>query len=579
MVFSCNAFYSSEIVTIRASIVPLPRFAYLEDEHILLSVQSDANHEYSWSSSLQGDIGTGRDIVVLLQEGTHTIKLRANEAEVDSVDIVVSPVTFAPGYSRSMLLTGESNELLVAAGRYCPALVSVSKSIVSILNPEETTSASSTPNSLKQNSIFFSGKMFSISIDQRRVVNDKISRRNSENRSRLPELGSLRTFIVPDTTGATSTGHSIEAEAVFVSARLICFVESASVGDRDNLRLFCEKLNLTLLPRVFQIWEDKWYDYDANGAVSVLLTSTINKESKAIGFFNPNDLFPFDNDSSSRFYNPLSNEMDVIYLADPTYCPDIYAYSESSIFATFAHELTHLLNFSHKLLIADTSGNGDIIQEELFLDEGLAHLTESLCGYGVSGGNLAFFSVYLQNTSEYSFCGRDSNGAYDSVGKRGLASAFLSWLFWKKGGMSWDPDSPINIIDTGGISFLRSLLKNEEIGLENLEDVLGASVESLFADWVIEINFQRSGCLSFPNQAIDPLTLQAVTITPFYGDLILNGNSYPLCGPVSTNVFSTHRMAEYSAAWLDPVEILEKHRVPLKNHDAKDRVFSFFSMY
>lgn len=215
------------------------------------------------------------------------------------------------------------------------------------------------------------------------------------------------------------------------------WVDTGIVVSQDDLTRFVEKASSFVLPRVFALWGDNWADIDGNGKVSVLISRSINDAGRAIGFFNPADLYERVDDIASNSWNPVSNEMDIVYLANPFGDSEEFAYSLSSVLATLAHETYHLIMYSHKPYFLEQAGDTSSSGEELFLDEGLAPLTESLVGLGVSGGNIAFLSRYLENTSLVSAKGCDLDGQLDSVGKRGMMSAFLSWIFWQQGGATW----------------------------------------------------------------------------------------------------------------------------------------------
>jgi hypothetical protein len=209
-----------------------------------------------------------------------------------------------------------------------------------------------------------------------------------------------------------------------------------------------------------------------------------------VGFFNPADFFKRNTDSSSSVYNPASNEMDIIYVAVPD-SQNGSSYSPDSIIATIAHELTHASTFSEKTWKRLASGNADAPREELFLDEGWSHLTENLCGYGVSGGNIKFLRRYVDDTAAYSFCEANRYGQDDSAGMRGAMTLFLSWLFWRQGGMTWDSADPTRLVDSGGIAFLRRMLASSTTGWESIGQAYGESTDTLFQAMLAEINHAR----------------------------------------------------------------------------------------
>jgi hypothetical protein len=182
--------------------------------------------------------------------------------------------------------------------------------------------------------------------------------------------------------------------------------------------------------------------------------------------------------------------MDIIYIAVPDSSSDS-SYSQASIIATIAHEVTHGSTFSEKTWKRHLSGNMDAQREDLFLDEGWSHLTENLCGYGVSGGNVQFLRRYFDDTAAYSFCTANRYGQDDSAGMRGAITLFLSWLFWRQGGMTWDSADPSRLVDTGGIVFLRRMLASTTTGWESIGQAYGESTDTLFQTMLTELHHAR----------------------------------------------------------------------------------------
>jgi hypothetical protein len=127
--------------------------------------------------------------------------------------------------------------------------------------------------------------------------------------------------------------------------------------------------------------------------------------------------------------------MDLLYIAIPE--ENSRNYNVNSITATIIHEYTHAINFTNKTWKKISEGKSDVFQEETFLDEGWSHLTESLCGYGISGGNCDFVNLYLENMNLYSFCKKNYLGNSDSAGQRGAMCLFLYYLFNKAGGVEY----------------------------------------------------------------------------------------------------------------------------------------------
>jgi hypothetical protein len=245
-----------------------------------------------------------------------------------------------------------------------------------------------------------------------------------------------------------------------------------------------------VLPRIETLW-GKAADINEDGRLAILVSPTINDEKTAIGFFNPSDFFKRNMDRTSASYNPASNEMDIIYIAAPDDTAGT-SYSIESIIATVAHELTHAVTFTHKTWKRLMSGETTATREALFLDEGWSHLSENLCGYGISGGNIEFLQRFFDDTATYSFCGTNRYGQEDSAGSRGAITLFLSWLFWEKGGMTWDSANSVKLTDRGGITFLQTMIASSETGWDSIGTAYdNVPTNTLFEKMLFEINALR----------------------------------------------------------------------------------------
>ena len=104
--------------------------------------------------------------------------------------------------------------------------------------------------------------------------------------------------------------------------------------------------------------------------------------------------------------------------------------------------------------------------EETFLDEGLAHLSECLNGYGVSGGDILFAKRYLDSPEVFSFSGGGTDSSQDSIGRRGAMLLLLSWIFWREGGLAVTADGVL--VDNGGLALLHALIDDGRTGWDSL---------------------------------------------------------------------------------------------------------------
>lgn len=318
-----------------------------------------------------------------------------------------------------------------------------------------------------------------------------------------------RTFHVINTTSQMGRAHEIEATTLHEGERYRLWKPLDMAIEQTVLDSFISTLDTLIFPRITTIWGD-WTDIDQDGKIAILFCPTINVEKIAVGFFNPNDFFARNTDTTSSHYNPNSNEMDILYVAVSS--DESESYSMESILATIGHELTHAITFSQKTWRRIHEGK-EALQADLFLDEGWSHLSENLCGLGTSGGNIRFLERYLSASASYSFASKT-----DTAGSRGATMLFLSWLFWRKGGMGWNQDGII--VDTGGMAFLQRMVQSEHTGWETIGHAFenGETSDSLLRQMFHEINRQRA--LSEPfSYRTDPITGEPVEVFSDMGDI------------------------------------------------------------
>jgi hypothetical protein len=501
---------------------PYTDWTYYDDTRILFAV--DVNTEdILWYSDKSGYLGSGNHLHAFLPEGAHTITVDMQNSRKERVIYVHSR---APSDSRKTLITYLPFETQVLSGTYYPSLFTLSGSISGVSIAPKATNPTSIPP-VRNSSNAGSAQE---PLRDPRVVSPHIGAivHKPQYRTAAPTLviGSKRTFFVINTSAQYMQPHELEAELLYCSDLLAVWIpavhttptalatDALSATQIAALSTCIQAVETRIVPRVTALWGMP-VDINEDGRLSILVSPTLNAEAVAVGFFNPADFFKRNTDSSSSAYNPASNEMDIIYVAVPD-SQSGSSYSPDSIIATIAHELTHASTFSEKTWKRLTSGNADALREELFLDEGWSHLTENLCGYGVSGGNIKFLRRYLDDTATYSFCEANRYGQDDSAGMRGAMTLFLSWLFWRQGGMTWDNADPTRLVDSGGIAFLRRMLASSTTGWESIGQAYGEATDTLFQAMLAEIN-QACMCGSVYHFKPDPISGEPLDCFPNMG--------------------------------------------------------------
>lgn len=194
----------------------------------------------------------------------------------------------------------------------------------------------------------------------------------------------------------------------------------------------------------------KGRDFDGNGKVILFFTSKIaDIDPNLVGFFRHTDL---------QKSNPASsNHADMLYLRPPG-----GSISLNSLSGTIGHEYQHLINAFTKRVVHDSS------QEEVWLDEALACFAEDMLGYGQD----AFQNIanYLKRPGDVSLTGAGQipGSPGDSLQRRGMGHLFIRYLFEQKGGASF-PDAPGQVVDKGGVAFVKGLVQSADTGLDALK--------------------------------------------------------------------------------------------------------------
>ena len=481
---------------------PSQAWTYYNDSLIVLSSSLD-NVDQSWASSVDGILGSGAQIAIYLSVGLHTITLcHTPSGETRSVTITVKKRS-ADSLVKKTYLTYVPFQKSFTVGMHRAGVFSTSGTATNFCaTPSDSVAV--TASTVATTALFRDGRI--------PVMNKSGNLRPMESpsaRSALaaipPVLGSVKTFLVLNTADSTAAPREVVAAVRAVSNSLVAWVP-VSVTDTQTLSYIDEcisRVETVVLSRVASLWGN-CADVNSDGSISLLFSPSINDEKVALGFFYSEDFFAKNTNKSDSSYNPYSNEMDVIYAAIPTGDDTNLTYSVQAIAATVAHELTHAVNFTNKTYKRFLSGT-ETVTQETFLDEGLSHLSETLCGFGVSGGNQKFVNYYLNNMTYFSFCSPDYLGRSDSVGQRGAMCLFLYWLFERSGGMSYDEADSSLLHDEGGISFLRTLVSSDDIGWKSIGDSYGKDTDELFKEFADEL-FVKGIKNMFDVAAVDPYT-------------------------------------------------------------------------
>jgi hypothetical protein len=267
----------------------------------------------------------------------------------------------------------------------------------------------------------------------------------------------------------TAYYETVTASLEFAGNNVLIYVDSATnvaslYGSRiDELGSACD---LNIYPTDVAAFGAPT-DRDGNGKIIVLLTKVVNLMTPAGspgyigGFFNPVDL-------DIGGYYPPSNHGEIFYAIVPDpggewglpHQPDA---TFTNLRGIVAHELQHCINTGRRHII---EGNPYTPQEELWLNEGLSHLAENLCGY--DGMNTARVGLYL-HSQRHTLTSLTHWEGNSELASRGAAYLFCRYLQDR-----W-PNTA------------RLLVGGPEAGPANVAAATGLNFDQCFKDWTAAI--------------------------------------------------------------------------------------------
>ena len=275
-----------------------------------------------------------------------------------------------------------------------------------------------------------------------------------------------RTFHLMTQSGLATAPSSYRAVAATLRAvgrRVQVYVDAddrAKVAS-ETLRDIVETFDARVWPLVAERFGPA-ADVDGDGRFTVLVTSWLGRLADGAvqvdGFVRGADL-------DRRQPAPFGNSADMMYLnAAMTAGPHLRT--------VLAHEYTHAVTFSRKVLDGHGAGPIDVAaEEEGWLDEALAHLVEDEADF--SRTNLDYrISAFLSQPEKYRLVVEDYYQAelFRAHGNRGATYLFLRWA-----------------VDRFGPGLLDALVRSPRRGVEGLEAATGLPFAELFRRWSVAL--------------------------------------------------------------------------------------------
>jgi hypothetical protein len=565
--FSCQT-GNEKMLDIDFNIIsPKSDWVYSEDVKVVLAINADTQ-DIVWKSSLDGELGSGNHLLLFLSPGVHEISADVlGVVRICRINVFKSD-EYSKG-SKTLLNYSPMEKKLSDRENYSyiithdGSLTGCGAENTKLLSAQRYFLYNSGSNEYPIRDI----RLDSPLISRNMLINGKMNNLRTLTTSEYSN-GDKRIFFIMNTASPSSEPHELEAELYYSSDKLAFWIPA--FGDVQKT-LIDECIQITeeiILPRLKTLWGES-ADINGDGRVGIVIAPSINEENLALGFFNASDFYKRNNDINSVNYNPASNEMDVIYIASPENITGS-AYSVKRITATIAHELTHAINFTNKTWIRNMNGYLDADREELFLDEGMSHLSENLCGYGVSGGNIKFLKYFLENTADFSFCGADRLGREDSAGMRGAVCLFLSWLFWRQGGIEFSETDPNILIDRGGITFLQALINSPYTGWENIGHAANTGTKILFEEMIAQMNILRQTD-KYYTYKVDAVTKEPID---FFVNMKTQNSPDIIAGfPKEYNIGTGSSIGPWSFMFFSPFTLNNGNKLIIVSEDQKGTVY------
>lgn len=222
-------------------------------------------------------------------------------------------------------------------------------------------------------------------------------------------------------------------------------------------------------------------DINGDGKVVILMSPAVNRltdpgtaptQGFIAGYFLQNDLLPHLVPAGA------TNAMEIFYtvVPDPTgQYGNVFTKDKvlPVIEGVLSHEFLHMILFNYRALIYGQAISGAYL-EELWLEEGLAHIAEDVNGYVSS--NIARAKLFLADPGNVTLI-----YGGDSLEERGASFLFLRLIG-----------------DRFGSSIFRTLVQSKKTGVSNIEAATGEFFLELFADWSAALYLSGRGITDDP---------------------------------------------------------------------------------
>lgn len=292
----------------------------------------------------------------------------------------------------------------------------------------------------------------------------------------------------------------VTADLKYSGAHALLYVD-VNTPPADLTQAEAEALGLAFDDRIYggnRLAFGNESDINGDGKVVILLSPVVNgltdpgtaaTRGFIAGYFLPIDLLP------ALVHPGTTNAMEIFYAIVPDPAGrwgNVFPKDKvlPIIEGVLAHEFLHMIVFNYRVLIYGRGVSGDYI-EDLWLEEGLAHIAEDINGYDAS--NIARANLFLADPGNVTLI----HGG-DGLEERGASFLFLRLLG-----------------DRFGDSIFRSLVQSRSTGTENVMASAGTPFKELFGDWCAALYLSGRGITGDPRFNYSSIDLLADFREPY----------------------------------------------------------------
>jgi immune inhibitor A len=289
-------------------------------------------------------------------------------------------------------------------------------------------------------------------------------------------LGDTDRFYI--STTSSGMGLWLDAHLAAIGDHTYIWLENGLNADAESLSNISERFDHEVYEFVRGLWGEESLGIDGESRLHIFITAQLPQAND--GFFTSSNQYP-------RELVPFSNERDMIVMSHHTL---LLSYRDAAISAA-AHEFQHLL-----LLQRDPN-------EDVWLAEGFATLTEHLLGYGSEDGLMrSFASLPATQLNSWGL----TDNLHSNYGATMMYNVYLHNRF--------------------GLERMQALVNNPRNGFASVSETMGVEADVIFADWVLanylRQNGGRYGYISLPDIPIMSLAALPIYQLPITQERILN---------------------------------------------------------